>query len=137
MPLDEKIRRRLETSARLVERRLLRIERLLAGAAGEEEFRTIEGALPEARRAALREQAEAFRRALAAFGERLALRPQQAELRRLLEAELSSIWVSLENCYPQRMKGYGVAFDAKTRATLDREIAALLERVRAMRARLR
>lgn len=137
MPLDEKIRRRLETSARLVEQRLLRIERLLACAAREEEFRKVEGPLPDGDRAALAAQAEAFRRELAAFGRRLALRPQTAELRHLLEAELSSLWVILENCYPKRMKGYGVAFDAETRATLEREIAALLERVRAMRACLR
>lgn len=136
MVLDEKIRRRLETSARLVEQRLLRIERLLA-AAGEECFRTVEGALPAAERVALAEQAQAFRRELAAFGRRLALRPQRTELSRLLEAELASIWVILENCYPKRMKGYGVAFDAETRAALDSEIAALLERVRAMRSRLR
>lgn len=137
MPLDEKIRRRLETAARLVEQRLLRIERLLAGAAGEERFRAVEGVLPVADRDALAEQAAAFRRELAALGQRLALRPQPAELRRLLEAELSSIWVILENCYTQRMKGYGVAFDDRTRAALDGEIAALLARVREMRSRLR
>jgi hypothetical protein len=137
MPLDEKIRRRLETSARLVEQRLLRIERLLAGAAAGENFRRVEGALAGDARARMHSQAEDFRKALAAFGERFSLRPQQAGLDRLLEAELSSIWVILENCYPRRMKGYGVAFDAETRATLDREIGALLERVRAMRAQMR
>jgi hypothetical protein len=137
MALDDKIRRRLETSARLVEQRLLRIERLLAGGARDEQFRDVENALPDAERAALAEQAEAFRRELAAFGRRLGLRPQRAELQQLLEAELSSIWVILENCYPRRMKGYGVVFDAETRSRLESEIAALLARVREMRSKLR
>ncbi len=54
-----------------------------------------------------------------------------------LSAELSSIWVMLENCRPRRLKGYGIEFDAHSREMLEHGIERLLAEVGAMTELLR
>ena len=55
----------------------------------------------------------------------------------MLNAEISSAWVFLENCRPKRMKGYGVPFSPELRAHLEGRVEKLLERVLALQKYVR
>lgn len=59
------------------------------------------------------------------------------DIRQVLNAELSSAWVMLENCRPKRMKGYGVEFDPAARAALEESVEHLVAQVIALRAKIR
>ena len=51
----------------------------------------------------------------------------------MLIAELSTLWVVLENARPERMKGYGVEFAPEDRAEWEDLITALMNDVEQVR----
>jgi predicted NAD-dependent protein-ADP-ribosyltransferase YbiA (DUF1768 family) len=58
---------------------------------------------------------------------------QRPEPKQMLAAELSTLWVMLENARPERMKGYGREFARQDKAEWENLIRALMhdiERVR-------
>ncbi len=137
MELHELHRRRLEATLPLVENGLDRMERLLEGSGEKGIAHAVESTLPEEERTILLEKIRRLRNALRTFAERFALREHQLDLRQVLNAELSSAWVMLENCRPKRMKGYGVEWEESVRAELDEHVNSLLAQVIALRGALR
>jgi hypothetical protein len=138
LALDELHARRLETVMTLVENALERIELLLAGveAAGgwggdspAHGSAIAPGQIREARR-----RSEEIRKRLRSAARRFSIRPHKPEPRQTLAAELSSLWVILENARPRRMKGYGREFAPADRADWESLVHDLLAEVEHIRS---
>ncbi len=137
MKLHELHQRRLEATVSLVENSLDRMERLLAEGGLNGIVRAVEDTLSSDERSFLLEKIRQFRNALHDFAEQFSLQRHPVDIHQVLNAELSSVWVMLENCRPKRMKGDGVEFDARTRTVLEESVEDLVAQVIALRAKLR
>jgi hypothetical protein len=58
---------------------------------------------------------------------------QRPEPKQMLAAELSTLWVILENARPERMKGYGREFAPQDRAEWENLIQTLLHEIEQIR----
>ena len=131
MALHELHARRLATVANIVESALDRIELV---------FRQLQTA-SEAASPALtneqiqqaRESMEDVRRRLRAGLGRFSVRPHKPEPKQVLAAELSTLWVVLENAMPRRMKGYGRELQPRDRADWENLIQGLLHDIKHIR----
>lgn len=135
--LHELHQRRLDATVSLVEDGLDRMERLLLEGGRSGIVRTVKDTLSAEDRDDLLERVRKLRALLHAFAQEFSLAHKPMDIRQVLNAELSSAWVMLENCRPKRMKGYGVEFDPAARAALENSVQELIERVIALRARIR
>ncbi len=134
--LHELHQRRLEATVQLIEDGLNRSERLLREGGREGVVRAVENTLTDESRARLLKGIEQLRAALQEFAGRFGLKRHALDIRQVLNAELSSTWVMLENCRPKRMKGYGVTFEEGLRKTLEESVEELLAQVNHLRAML-
>ncbi len=137
MKLHDLQQRKLEATVSLVESGLDRVERLLSDYGQKGIVRTFEDTLSAEERAALLEKVYQLRGELHVFAQRFGLQRHPVDIQQVLNAELSSVWVMLENCRPNRMKGYGVEFDPEVRKALEESLERLLSQVIAVRAKLR
>jgi hypothetical protein len=134
MALDEMHARRLETVATMVEAALDRVELVLHSVED-----VGDGAHPVARftpqqiRGARQEMAR-IRRRLDEGLERLSVKRRKTDPRQVLAAELSTLWVILENALPKRLKGYGREFDPTDRVEWEKLIRDLLRDIEQIRA---
>ena len=137
MPLGELHARRLETVATVVEAALDRVERVLGGIEepGEAE-RPDSRFTPEQTREARREMAR-IRSRLGEALRHFSIQRQRLDPRQVLAAELSTLWVVLENARPERMKGYDKEFTPADRKAWEELIRTLLEDIDKLRAILR
>ena len=128
MALDELHARRLATVVSVAEDALARIELTLErpGHGG--------GRLAPARVQALRQKIASMRRELEKAMERFDLRLSKPEPQQILAAELSSLWVVLENALPKRLKGYGREWDPADKADWEMTIQGLLHTVTELRS---
>ena len=132
MALDELHARRLATVGNLFDAALDRMELVLHSV---EE--SADGG--EASRISA-EQARFIRDKMAAIRSRLheglrhfSVRLQKPEPKQMLIAELSTLWVILENARPERMKGYGVEFAPQDKAEWESLIQALMHETELIR----
>jgi hypothetical protein len=103
-----------------------RIERVLkslesAGEAEREQIRRARGKM------------EAIRSRLAESLEQFSIQIRKPRPTRVLAAELSRLWVVLENARPERMKGYGREFSPADKAAWEKLIEELTSDVMEMR----
>ena len=126
MALDELHARRLATVANVFEDALGRMERVLKSleSAGEDERGQIRQA---------REKMEAIRSRLSESLGHFAIRPRKPGPKQVLAAELSRLWVVLENARPERMKGYGREFSPADKAAWEKLIEGLMSDVKQIR----
>jgi hypothetical protein len=132
MALNELHARRLATIANLFDAALDRMERVLHS--------TEEGSdRGEASRLSVA-QAQFIRDKMATIRSRLheglrhfAVRLQKPEPKQMLIAELSTLWVILENARPERMQGYGVDFDPQDKVEWENMIQALVQETELIR----
>jgi hypothetical protein len=136
MKLHEFHARSLESSLILADESVLRIRRLLRDGGQRGIIRRITNSLSDEKRAELLASAEALHRTFTKFAEDFSLEPHPLDLRRVLDAELSSLWVDLQDCRPDRMKGYGQKFAPEAFERLETTIEALLAQIEEMRALL-
>ncbi len=134
MALHELHARRLATLATVIENALDRIELVLQSLEDSEE-----GAQPVARFTpqqirGVRQEMARIRHRLDEGLERLAVKRRKIDPRQVLAAELSTLWVILENALPKRLKGYGREFDPADRAEWEKLIRDLLHDVEQLRA---
>ena len=128
MALDELHARRLATVVSVAEDALARIELTLErpGHGG--------ARLAPRRVQALRQKIASMRRVLEKAVERFGIRPVRPQPRQVLAAELSSLWVVLENALPKRLKGYGREWEPADKADWERTIQSLLHTVKESRS---
>ena len=135
--LHELHKRRLEATFQLLEDALERIEHLLAAQRREDGSAASQDALTQEDEGKLRAGVQQLRADLRIFASEFGLQKHPPDIRQVLNAELSSAWVFLENCRPKRMKGYGVPFTPELRARLEQHVEKLLERVLTLRKHVR
>ena len=132
MALDELHARRLATVFTVLEGALDRIELLLQNS------ETNDDDLPSRRLTEIqireiREIIQHIRTRTHNAIRSFSIRVQKPEVRQALAAELSALWVVLENARPTRMVGYGRKFSAADRADWEELIGELLNDVEQLR----
>ncbi len=81
-----------------------------------------------------REKMRTIRTRLAASLNRFSIQLRKPEPRQILAAELSTLWVVLENARPEKMKGYGREFSPADKADWKSLVEALLQDVQEFRS---
>jgi hypothetical protein len=134
MALDELHARRLATVISVFESALDRLDMLLktleTGSGGEPSDIKSE----QVRRA--RETMAAVRARLAASAERFSVQARKPRPKQVIAAELSRLWVVLENARPERMKGYGREFSPEDKADWDIMLEGLMSDIKEIRRTL-
>jgi hypothetical protein len=131
MALDELHARRLATVASVFESALDRMElvlKSLESTSGNEPLPL----KPEQIRLG-REKMETVRNRLSESLKRFSIQLHKPEPRQVLAAELSTLWVVLENARPERMKGYGREFSPADKADWESLIEGLISDIKEMR----
>jgi hypothetical protein len=136
MKLHEFHARSLESSLTLADASIHRMERLLTDGGEDGVVRIIENTLTRETRDKLLDSIHTLRSMLSTIAECFSLQPHPLDIRRVLDAETSALWVLFEDCRPSRMKGYGQEFSSEARAELDKNIDRLIAHVRSMRLQL-
>lgn len=131
--LEEPHQRRLEATVQLLAASLGRMEALLTKPSGESLAESVEDTISAANHEALLQGLVRLRQELQEFIAEFHLQRHRWDIRQILDAELSTAWVMLENCRPRRMKGYGLEFEPATREALEQAVERLLESVRSLR----
>jgi hypothetical protein len=134
--LHEYHARSLEATLSRADEAIHRMVRLLTNAGQDGAVRKIENTLSKESREALLGQLRAMQVMLAAMAESFSLEAHPLDVRRVLDAELSTLWVLFEDCRPIRMKGYGQKFPGEASAALEATVERLLGHVLTMRERV-
>jgi len=134
--LHEYHARSLEATLSRVDEAIHRMERLLVDGGQDGVVRKIENTLPKDSREALLAGIGSLRARLAATAQTFLLEPHALDIRRVLDAEISTMWLLFENCRPERMKGYGQAFAKEAREALEKDVEALLAEILKLRKQL-
>jgi len=132
MALAELHARRLATVFTVLEAALGRIELVL------QDSETNDDDLPPRRLTeiqirGIRQSIQQIRARIEHATRSFSIRVQKPGVRQALAAELSSLWVVLENARPTRMEGYGRKFSAADRADWEELIDELLRDVEQLR----
>lgn len=133
MALDELHARRLAAVVTICEGALERLELLLRGVETSREASSLASRITAEQIHHVRANMEHIRRQLKEAVERFSIRRHKPEARQVLAAELSTLWVVLENATPRRMKGYGKEFAPTDKADWENLIQGLLHDVEQIR----
>jgi hypothetical protein len=134
--LHEYHARSLEATLSRADEAIQRMERLLTNAGQKGAVRKIENTLSAESRKALLVQLHKLQVMLAAMADSFSLQAHPLDIRRVLDAEISTLWVQFEDCRPARMEGYGQKFQAEASALLEETVEKLLALVLMMRERV-
>jgi hypothetical protein len=88
-------------------------------------MKVIEGCITESERAQIRTGLLQLQALIASFVRKYDLRPSKKNLRRILAADLSQIWVALEDSRPARIRGYG-AMTTSSAESLEADLQEML-----------
>ncbi len=134
MALDELHARRLATVISVFESALERLDVLL---------KTLEtgsgGAPPDIKSEQVlraREKMASVRARLASSAKRFSVQARRPAPKQVVAAELSRLWVVLENARPERMKGYGREFSPEDKGDWDKMIEGLMSDIKEIRRTL-
>ncbi len=132
MALSELHARRLATVAKMFEAALDRMELTLRAVEEGGEATSIARISVEQVRT-IRDRMSAIRDHLREGLEHFSIKLQKPEPQQMLVAELSTLWVILENARPARMKGYGQEFAPHDKADWENLIQALMRDTESIR----
>jgi len=133
MALDELHARRLATVGNLFNAALDRMDLVLRSAEKSADSREASRISAEQARF-IRDQMAAIRHRLHEGLRHFSVRLQKPEPKQMLIAELSTLWVILENARPERMKGYGVEFAPQDKAEWENLVQALMDETELIRS---
>lgn len=136
MTLHEFHARSLASTLTLADASVRRMERLLANGGEEGLIRVIQNTLSPDECSAFLRDVHSLRDMLTVMAETFSLQRSSFDLRRVLDAELSTLWVLFEDCRPARMKGYGQIFSPEDGARLEEMANQLADHVQRLRGRL-
>jgi hypothetical protein len=132
MALDELHARRLATVGKMFDAALDRMEQVLHSV--EEGAEGGEGARLSAEQIqSIRDKMATIRNCLREGLGLFSVQLQKPEPKQMLIAELSTLWVILENARPERMKGYGRQFAPQDKAEWEKLIQALMHETEQIR----
>jgi hypothetical protein len=129
MALDELHARRLATVGKMFDAALDRMELILRSTEEGSESSRI---TPEQAQVA-RDKMATIRSRLQEGLRHFSVQLQKPEPKQMLAAELSTLWVILENARPERMKGYGREFAPQDRVEWENLIRALMHEIEQIR----
>jgi hypothetical protein len=132
MPLDELHARRLATIGNLFDAALERMElvlRSMEDRPGDDASR-----FPAEKIRLLREKMAELKSRLHEGLRHFSIQLPKLEPRQVLMAELSALWVILENARPKRMKGYGVEFTPEDKAEWESLIQGVMHETELIRS---
>jgi hypothetical protein len=124
MALDELHARRLATVAGIFESALDRMALVLKSL--ESPYGEAPAPVQAEHIGLAREKMRTIRTRLSAALNRFSIQLRKPEPRQVLAAELSTLWVVLENARPERMKGYGREFSPADKADWEELIEGLM-----------
>jgi hypothetical protein len=134
MKLHEFHARSLESAVSLADGAARRMERLILEDGQQGLIRPITNTLsPEARKRLLTQVRE-LHVMLAQLVEEFCLSARPLDIRQVLNAEVSALWVIFEDCRPSRMTGYGQDFPREADAALNGFVDRLSKHMFAMAA---
>jgi hypothetical protein len=136
MKLHEYHARSLEATLSRADESIQRMEQLLITSGQEGAVRKIKGNLSKESRETLLAGFCSLRALLKSMAQTFSLQSHPLDLRRVLHAELSHLWVLFENCRPQRMKGYGQQFAEEARVEIEKNVETLLAEILKLRTQL-
>jgi hypothetical protein len=136
MTLHEFHSRSLASTLNLADASVQRMERLLADSGEEGLIRFIQNTLSPDECSTMLREVRSLRDMLTIMAETFSLQRSSFDIRRVLDAELSTLWVLFEDCRPARMKGYGQDFSPEDGTRLEETANKLTGHVRRMRERL-
>jgi hypothetical protein len=116
----------LEATLSRVDEAINRMERLLTDGSQEGVVRKIENTLSPAASEVLLARVRSLREMAGRMAQTFSLQSHPLDIRRVLDAEASTMWVLFENCRPERMKGYGQVFAKEAREALEKNVESLL-----------
>ena len=134
MKLHELHARSLSSALGLADSSVQRMERLLMEGGQPGVVRPVEDTLNTAKRRELLEAVETLKRQVSEAAARFDLEKHPLDIHRVIQAEISSLWVIFEDCRPERMKGYGQIFEPEVKAALENTINALTAQTLKIRA---
>ena len=132
MALDELHARRLATVGNLFDAALDRIELVLHSVEESPDGGEASRLSAEDTRF-IRDRITAIRSRLHEGLQHFSIQLQKPEPKQVLIAELSTLWVILENARPERMKGYGREFAPQDKAEWEKLIQALMHETELIR----
>ncbi len=134
MALDELHARRLATVASVFESALDRVELVLKSI--ESPYGDGPPPVEAGHIGPAREKMRTIRTRLSESLNRFSVQLRRPEPRQMLAAELSTLWVVLENARPERMKGYGREFSPADKADWENLIEGLMSDIKEIRRAL-
>jgi len=126
--------RLLESTLGLADGAIARMENLLAREEKGGAVRTVNDTLAAETRSALLQKLRSLRNLMLEMASALSLAQSVLDIRQVLAAELSTLWVNFEDCRPAKMKGYGQPFEPEARATIEQHVERILNTIHELRA---
>jgi hypothetical protein len=133
--LSDNHRRVIASGMLIVDAAAVRMLDLLEDRNSPAAMKTIEGSVTESEREHVRASLLQLQALIASFVRKYDLQPSKKNLRRILAADVSQIWVTLEDCRPARIRGYG-AMPISSAEPLEADLQELLLVANRLRALL-
>ena len=132
--LTDNHRRVIASGMLIVDAAAVRILDLLEDRNSPTAMKVIEGSVNESESEQARASLLQLQALIASFVRKYDLQPSKKNLRRILAADVSQIWVALEDSRPARIKGYGAMpiFSAESLEADLQEMLLLANRLRAL-----
>jgi len=131
--LSESHRRVIGSGMLIVDAAAVRMLNLLESRSSPPAMNVIEGSVTEREREHLRARLKELQSLIASFVQKYDLQPSRKNLRRILTSDVSQIWVTLEDCRPTRIRGYG-AMPESSAELLESDLQRMLRIATELRA---
>ncbi len=129
MKLHQFHARRLESTLGLADGAITRMENLLAREEKGGAVRTVNDTLAPETRSALLQKLQSLRNVMLEMASALSLAQSVLDIRQVLAAEISTLWVIFEDCRPAKM-----TFEPKARTTIEQHVERILNTIHELRA---
>ena len=133
--LSENHRRVITSGMLIVDAAAVRMLDLLEDRNSPAAMKTIEGSVTGSEREQIRASLLQLQTLIASFVRKCDLQPSKKNLRRILAADASQIWVALEDSRPARIRGYG-AMSISSAELLEADLQEMLLLANRLRALL-
>jgi hypothetical protein len=133
--LSENHRRVMGSGMLIVDAAAVRMLNLLENRSSPAAMNVIEGEVSEREREHIGTWLRELQALIARLVDKYHLQPAKKNLRRILASDVSQIWVTLEDCRPARIRGYG-AMSASSAELMEADLQEMLRIANRLRALL-
>jgi hypothetical protein len=133
--LGDSHRRVIGSGMLIIDAAAVRMLDLLAERNSPAAMKIVEGSVTGSEREQITTRLVQLQALIVSFAQKYGLQPSKRNLRRILAADASQIWVTLEDCRPGRIRGYG-AMSASTAKSLESNLQEALRIANELRSLL-